>query len=201
MSKKIESIEVLQPFLESTRQFHLREIARKISISPETAKKYLTQFTKKELLVCTRERGNLLYEGNASNEEFRFEKRIWNIRRIRESGLLTELNNKLAEPTIILFGSWARGENHEESDVDIFIRTEETTEPNLKKYEKKLGEIQLLLYNRKKFELLRKHNKELLNNIINGVILYGYVDIWEERYTAHRTTKKQKPSRKQQKSK
>ena len=180
MSKKIESHQVLQPFLENTQQFHLREIARKLKISPETAKKYLEQFTKQELLTSTRERGNLLYEANQANEKLKFEKKIWNIRRIQKSGLLEELRDTLAEPTIVLFGSWARGENHEGSDVDLFIRTEETNEPDLKKYEKKLGEIQLFLYNRKKFERMRKNNKELLSNIINGVILHGYVDIWEE---------------------
>jgi predicted nucleotidyltransferase len=203
MSKKIDEDAILTLFLENTKEYHVREVARNFKISPATAKKYLDVFVKQGLLTSKEERGHLLYEGNWNNEAYRFEKKLHNLRRIKESGLLTYLREELAEPTIILFGSWAKGENHETSDIDLFIRTEETQELTLEKYEKKLkANIQPFLYNRKAYEELRKNNKELLNNIINGSILTGYVELWDSRNTTKRkkssdarpTGRKRKPS-------
>ena len=75
--------------------------------------------------------------------------------------------------SIVLFGSAARGEDTENSDLDIFIQAAAV--------DLKLGEYEKLL--KRKISILLDHNlkemsKELLNNIINGEILYGYLKVF-----------------------
>jgi len=179
MSKRIDELLLLARFFEEPRAWHLREIARATGMNPSTASKYLEGYVKEGLLTKRRERGNVLYEPDTQNHDFLFEKRIFNLRRIRKSGLLKTLDEQLAYPTVILFGSWAKGENHEQSDLDLFVIADEKRAPDLTRYEKKLGaEIELFLHTPEKFRELRKHNKELANNVMNGIILSGYVEAY-----------------------
>ena len=63
--------------------------------------------------------------------------------------------------------------------MDLFILTEEKKEINLEKFERILGcEINILKYNEIKFKKMRQNNKELLNNIINGIVIYGYLEVF-----------------------
>ena len=74
---------------------------------------------------------------------------------------------------IILFGSAAKGEDLKESDIDLFVLAEEK-KLDLQKYEKLLGrKINILAE-----ESFSKLSKELRNNIINGIILYGYLKVF-----------------------
>ena len=47
----------------------------------------------------------------------------------------------------------------------------------LERFEKKLKhKIQLFLHSRKEIKTMKTKNKELLNNLVNGVVVYGF---WE----------------------
>ena len=176
MSKKIDEHRILELFFQDPREHHLREIARICHITPTTASKYLAQYVKKGLLAEQELRGNVLYRPT-EHERFLLEKKQWNIKRIVESGLLEELNNKLAYPAVILFGSLAKAENHPDSDIDLFIISEEKRQPDLSVFEKKLkAPIQTFIHTKKEFKELKKSNPELLNNVINGYILSGFLE-------------------------
>ena len=73
---------------------------------------------------------------------------------------------------VMLFGSGARGEDHLESDIDLFIQAEERP-LELKRFEAMLRRKLHLLFEAD----LRALPKELLNNIINGRVLYGYLEV------------------------
>jgi predicted nucleotidyltransferase len=74
---------------------------------------------------------------------------------------------------IILFGSASKGEDLQESDLDIFMECEET-KLNLLKYEKIINRKINILFN-PKFNNL---SNELKNNIMNGIILKGYIKLF-----------------------
>lgn len=83
---------------------------------------------------------------------------------------------ELSNPAIIVFGSYARGEDTEDSDIDLYVETSSKKKPNLKKYEDRLKrEIQLFVYK----DIHKIKNKELANNIINGIALNGYVEVFK----------------------
>ena len=74
---------------------------------------------------------------------------------------------------IILFGSSSIGEDIETSDIDIFIQAKEK-KLNILKYEKLLNRSITLFFE----ENFSRLNKELKNNILNGIILRGYIKVF-----------------------
>jgi len=167
-------MDILKLFFEKpSKEFNVREIARLLKISPTTASKKLEYLTKKGLLKCRRERIFKFYKSNLENELYRDLKIFYNIRKIKESGLIEELNKFYFKPTIVLFGSCAYGLDIENSDIDLLVISENTKIfPSLEKYEKKLKrKIQVFVV--KNIKDLK--NKHLINNIINGIVLQGKI--------------------------
>lgn len=162
------------------REFHVRELARLAKKSPTTIAKQLETLKKKDFLTSSRRLGHLFYKANTENPAFRDLKIYHNIAAIRSSGLIDFLNEELGHPeAIVLFGSFSRGEDIARSDIDLAVIGFQEEELDLKDYEKKLGhEIQILILPKQKIAELKKKNKELLNNINNGIILSGFLDLF-----------------------
>jgi len=155
--------------------FQLREISRKVAVAPASVKRYLTELEKEGLILKTQHRiyGYPVYYANRDNETFRFLKKHDNIEQIRESGVIEYLFDEISPSAIILFGSASRGEDLRESDIDLFVMSEEK-KINLDKFEKKLNK-NINIFFSKDFNSL---SDELKNNIINGVILKGYLKVF-----------------------
>jgi predicted nucleotidyltransferase len=92
---------------------------------------------------------------------------------IKASGLLDYLSEKCMPDVIILFGSGSRGEDLKDSDVDLFLLCKER-KLDLQKYEDKIKRKISVFFS----EDFNKLSKELKNNIINGVILNGYLKVF-----------------------
>jgi predicted nucleotidyltransferase len=171
MFKELDSLKVF--FEEPAREFNIREIARVLKISPATASKELKDFDKKGVLKRRTERIFELYSANLESEFYRDLKIFYNIRKIKDSGLIGEINKFYLKPAIILFGSCAYGLDTETSDLDILIISEKTKElPNSLLFEKKLNrKVQMFVVKNVK-DLKNKH---LINNVLNGIVLQGEV--------------------------
>jgi len=74
---------------------------------------------------------------------------------------------------IVLFGSASKGEDIKDSDIDLFLQCKEK-KLDMKKYEKELKRKVNIFFS----DNFNKLSKELKNNIINGVILYGYLKVF-----------------------
>lgn len=74
---------------------------------------------------------------------------------------------------IIFFGSALMGEDIENSDFDFCIVGAREIEIDFEKIESKLNRKVSLLFVGD-LEKLKKENKELLNNLINGFVMKGY---------------------------
>ena len=87
------------------------------------------------------------------------------------------MEEKFNHPSsVILFGSFARGENIKRSDIDILIITPLKKKIDISKFEEKIGhEIQIFTYSKESLKKMK--NKELLNNFINGIVLEGHMEI------------------------
>lgn len=73
----------------------------------------------------------------------------------------------------MLFGSAARGEDVEKSDIDILVVSEER-EINVEEFEEEFNrEINLQFMTEEEI----KANKEFANNLANGIVLDGYLVI------------------------
>jgi predicted nucleotidyltransferase len=155
--------------------FQLREISRKTKIAPPSVKKYLNELEKEGLIIKGKHRIHEypIYYANRDNEYFKFLKKLDIIQKIKEYGLLEYLNDKCIPDSIILFGSASKGEDLKDSDLDLFLLCKEK-KLDLIKYEKQLNRKINLFFS----ENFNKLSKELKNNIINGVILKGYLKVF-----------------------
>ena len=165
---------------EPERAFHVRELAGIVKKSPTTISKHLKRLQKKGILVSERKLNHLLFKANTDGPLFKEIKRTQNIRQLQQSGCVTYLKEQYHEPeAIILFGSYAKGEDGPRSDIDLLVITPLKKEHELKRFEKRLGKpIQLFLKSREDVEKMKIKNKELLNNWINGIVIEGYWEVF-----------------------
>ncbi|MAG77828.1 hypothetical protein CL616_00520 [archaeon] len=168
-------MDIIKYFIdEPEREFHVRELAKLTKKSPTTVSKYLKQLEKEKILILEKKLNHLFFKANNESSKFKDQKLFHNIKIIRKSGLTKYLNNIYHPEVIILFGSFAKAENIERSDIDILVITPSKKEANLEKFENKLNhKIQLFLHSKKDIKIM---NKKLLNTFINGIKLSGY---WE----------------------
>ena len=89
-----------------------------------------------------------------------------------DSGIIEYIQKESLPSSIILFGSGAKATFTEKSDIDIFVEAKES-KLNVAKYEKKLNRKINLLFEPN----LNNLSRELRNNIINGIVIYGFMRI------------------------
>lgn len=177
--RKNEYLRVLEVlFKHPRREFYIRELAEVADVSPAFSKK-ISDMLISEKLIKKRRRGNLvLIRGNLDSLVFRHMKITYSLRKILKTNLLEEVQKNLAElESVVLFGSTARGEDDENSDLDILIigRGKISTT----KLEKVLGRnISLIKYTKKKWREKAKEDKAFYQRIlIDGIPLHGRLPI------------------------
>ena len=161
-------------FEHPTRRLRVRRIEREARVPLPSAIRYAKDLTRDGILKRETESGVTFYSADRSNSTYLFEKRLWNLRHIRESGLLDRLREEYGRPTVVLFGSFARGEDTEYSDADLLVITPSTRHiivdnPHW------TGTRKLHILQHK--SLREIPNKELVNNIANGIVLEGFLEI------------------------
>lgn len=173
MLQNYNRYKLLKVFLYSpTESFRLREMSRISSISPVSVMNYLKEFEHEGLIKRYEKRGIPFYQAERDNEDFKLYKKISIIYELNHSGLVSYLWEKLSPESIILYGSYAKGESVEESDIDIHIIGKER-DIDIKEFEGKLGKSIHLMFSAN----VKKIPTELMNNLINGIILKGYLKV------------------------
>lgn len=178
MLKKDNVYRVLEIFFDDPLPegigFQLREISRKICLAPKSVKLYLQELVKENLIIQKKHRIHKypVYYANRDSDYFKFLKRLDIIKKIKESGLLSYLADICMPDVIVLFGSASKGEDIKESDIDLYLMSEEK-KIDLKKYEKIIDRKINIFFDPN----FNKLSKELKNNIINGDRLNGYLRV------------------------
>jgi len=174
MIQKCSNQRIFAAFAENpTKQFHVRELSRIINLAPTSINIHLKDLEKNNMIIKEKTGLYPSYKANFDDEDFRFYKRLHNLAQLKESGLIEVLENTMSPTAIVLFGSYMKGEDIETSDIDIFLIAEEK-DMNLKIYEKRLKrKIQLF-----SADNIKKLPAELRNNIVNGVVLYGFLKVF-----------------------
>ncbi len=157
------------------RQHYLIEISRIVKIAHTSIKSNLDELVKLGLVKVTIEKRQKrkypLYSANLDSNLFKQYKRTYNQLSLYESGLITYLDEKLTPKSIVLFGSFQKGDDTEDSDVDLFVECDKE-DIDVKKFESKLARKIQLHFNAS----FTKLPKELKNNIINGIVVHGYLE-------------------------
>ena len=161
-------------FTNPTAKLRVREIERALKLPLPSVIRYCKELEKEEILGVLKTGSVNFYTANRS-EKYLFEKKIHNIKEIYESGLIEYLRRELSNPVVFVFGSFSKGEDTEESDIDLYIETHSNRLIDVNDYEHILKRrIQIFRYKR----VQDIKNKNLANNIINGILLNGYIEVF-----------------------
>jgi len=176
MLQNYNRYKVLKVFLDNPLEnFGLREISRIVNLAPVSVLNYLAEFEKEGVIIKSIKKGNPIYFSNRDSEKFRLYQKISIFYELNNSGLVDYLWDKLSPETLILYGSYSRGEAVNESDIDIFVIGKEKR-VDLGKFEKEFQKrINVLFESR-----IDNVSNELKNNLVNGIILKGYLYVLDE---------------------
>ena len=150
-----------------------REIAIILNVSPTAVSNSIKNLKEKQLIKFEKTKTINFISFNRDEQRAIELKRVENLKNIYISGLSDYLEKELAGATIILFGSYSRGEDTNTSDIDIAVIERKNKLLKLEPYEKMLNrKINVNFYNS-----WRDIHKNLKNNILNGILLQGSIEL------------------------
>lgn len=152
-----------------TEKKYVREIARETKLNPNTILNIIKKLEKEELIKKEKKKHIVEIKANFENKKFRQLKRIYNLKRIYQSGLIDCLVREYSPELISVIGSYSIGEDIKKSDIDIVIVSKRKEEISMREFENKISRKIHLIISDYKF------SEEFYTNLINGIVLYGYV--------------------------
>jgi len=162
-------------FVNPNSKLRVREIERKLKLPLPSVIRYCKELQKENILTIIKTGSVSFYTADKTSNEFLFLKKLYNLNSIYTSGLIEFLRKELSNPTIIVFGSYSKGEDIETSDIDLYIETLSKKEIDLKNFENKLSR-NIQIFRHKTIKEIK--NLNLTNNIVNGIIINGYLEVF-----------------------
>jgi len=158
-------------FIKVGTSLNQRLIAKSLEVSQAAVMKALPGLEKRDFIKMQQNKESRRWsiELNRDNHKVMQLKRADNLKLIYESGLADFLEKEFAGATIILFGSYSRGEDTISSDIDLAVVGRKEKEVELSEFEELLNrKININFYNN--FENIQKNLRE---NLCNGIVLVG----------------------------
>ncbi len=173
MLQKYNRFRVLEVFFrQPTTDLQLRQIAREAKLSPPSVKRYLRELLKDNLVLETKGTIYRAYRANRDSEQFR--RLRTHTLCLQLSPLIDEIRDACLPDAIVLFGSARDGYDTEESDIDLAVLAKEV-KVSTEKYKKRFSRKISVMF----FGDFGKLSEELKSNILNGIVLYGYLDPYQ----------------------
>lgn len=162
-------------FVKSGSEVNALKIAKSLNVSQPAVSKALPFLEKERMIKLEKnpESGRLSIQINKENHKIMQLKRVDNLKLIYETGLADFIEKEFAGSVIILFGSYSRGEDTVRSDVDIAIIERKDKIIDLKEFEDALERKINLNF----FDSFQKIHDNLKENIFNGIVLVGGVEL------------------------
>ncbi len=174
---KNKIIEVLFRYPE--KEFSLSDLAREANVAKANIGRILREFQEAELIFIEKLSKIWRIKVNQTNLFYIRSKIVYNLNFVYKSGLIEFLIDYFKNPkAIVLFGSFRKGEDLSNSDIDIAIESDDAKEyqiiglRELTGFEQIIGrKIQTHLFNRENIDT------GLFNNIANGILLWGFLEV------------------------
>ncbi len=162
-------------FVNPSAKLRVRHIEKVLKLPLPSIIRYCRELEQEGILRTIKTGGVVFYTAERSNENFLLEKKLFNIKQLYHSGLVEYLRTELHNPPTAVFGSYAKGEDTENSDIDLYIETTKK-EFDITKFEKTLKR-RVQLFTHKNINEVK--NPHLANNIINGIVLNGFIEVFK----------------------
>ncbi len=155
-----------------TKSLHTRGVAENVKISTGAASMALRKLERSGMLLAEKKGNMKFYRIQLANPIARQWKVLFNITELQP---LTEGLSDVTEQ-VVVFGSTADGTDTVESDIDLFILTENihATKEILKKFEKHHSDRHLspIIMDAQGYARLRRQDPALCENISRGKVLW-----------------------------
>ena len=179
MLQKCTTWNIAKVFFEDPElEFSLAEIKRRTELAATSLLLHLKVLLNEGIIKRTKKqagkRSYPLYTANQTGVKYKHYKKLSNLDSIETSDLVEYIKNNCIPDCIVLFGSYARGEDNKKSDIDLYVQSKEKS-ILMAKYEKILKR-KIQLHFKEDFD---KYPKELKNNIINGILLSGFLEAFK----------------------
>ncbi|HLD56757.1 MAG TPA: nucleotidyltransferase domain-containing protein [archaeon] len=158
--------------------YTIRNLAKITGINHTTVRKYILYYLKEGLLAKKPTKPFPTFVAQVGSKKYLNLKMYYNFELVRKSVIVEELETVYNYPVIVLFGSFSKAMDDEQSDIDICIITDIKKDMGLEKFEKVLGrKVSIHHFTKKTWGLAKDKNAELVNNIANGITLSGQLEI------------------------
>ncbi|PTD94239.1 hypothetical protein C9439_04105 [archaeon SCG-AAA382B04] len=159
-------------FQNPRKSYHIRKLARKTNLSASTISKTIKELQKKEFVEV--KKGVTKQVRLSQNNKTKDYKRAYNLLKLTDSGLIDYLEKNLYPDTIVLFGSYSRGEDDSNSDIDLAIinGNNKGTQLDLDEFEKELERS----VNLQEIDL-KDVGENFKLTLANGIVLRGYLEL------------------------
>jgi len=160
-------------FVKAGTSLNQRQIANLLDVSQPAVMKSLPGM--KGMIKASQDKTTRRWSVELNRDDHRTMqmKRADNLRLVYETCLADFLEREFAGATLILFGSYSRGEDTVNSDVDVAIIGRKDKKIDLTAYERVLErKINLNFYNS-----LQAVHKSLRENLCNGIVISGGVEL------------------------
>ncbi len=175
MIEKYALLKAIKGIIRDDGEFSIHDVARRVKISPSTSKEMLDFLLTRNVLQKRKVGKNLLFKVK-NTFLTRQIKILYSIAELSSSGFIDELldkNNGII--SIILYGSVAKGEDTDKSDIDILAVSRKKLEIKELKSEKRISrEVTILNYTHGDWKKKAATDKAFYYNVIlNCIPLYG----------------------------
>lgn len=161
------------------KEISLSDLSENLEISKTTANRVVNRlaeegFLKLEVL------GRIWRISVNKGHIFNYSKKIgFNLLMIYESNIIEEVHKMIPNPkAIVLFGSYRKGDDTEESDIDIAVEVVDDKELRIleTKFRPNIGyreevPLRIHVFSRNKIDL------NLFSNMANGIVLEGFLEV------------------------
>jgi len=168
-----QRIKILESVIFKTDRFTVNGTASQLKLSKGLVSKYFQILLNEKVLKL--EKGNLV----VSQSPFvRAIKILFNVQRI-DARIFSKSSCVIAAG---LFGSCARGENKEESDVDLWVRIKDVKESEAASLTaaltKRIKNVKIMLLNETRLEQIKKEDAMFYHSLVFGsIMIYGDIDV------------------------
>jgi predicted nucleotidyltransferase len=176
MYQNITQLKVLYLFIDNPfEKYYLREASRLLRMSPMTLKRSLDLLLKNKLILREKIKNQILYSANLDNPAFRHIKIARNLSWFVKKDIVGFIRNNIpGTSAVMLYGSYAKGEDSRVSDIDLIVIA-----PVKKDISGELSaligkEVNLSIFSPAQWSKQAASNKAFyLDVITEGIILYG----------------------------
>ena len=166
-------------FTYPNRVFHLRLLEKETGFSTTAIISSIEELESYSIVLIQQGPLTKNISANIDSYEYNYYKLVFNIYRLKKYGFIDSLIEIYQTPeTIALFGSYAKGEDIEESDIDfLVISTHKPQQTLLNNFILKMEKELKRKVNIHHIPNLKKSSDAFRNTAANGIVLYGYLKV------------------------